>query len=205
MAQGKIPVWAMALPLIFGGSYFYYSYSRKKEPLHISLTMSLMLAMLASIPYVVYALKSNTAPALGATTASNTASDSGNIAAVSANTDTPMTGDLTAHLNAMDKHGRRKAIDFIVSVEETTKSDGSPKHAMRKAFSTLTNDELKVLYCQYQFLVNQITNLDSDAAFQNTALNQLGIDLSGLSNISKIEDLAITKYHNALNTMGAEQ
>ena len=114
----------------------------------------------------------------------------------------------------MDSAGRKYAIDYIIS--EEAKMDASKKYytgalpsvdQRKKAFNTLANDELKVLYCMYRFIEDRQniykkygTVVVGDASARQVAKEMYGIDLSGDDNVENVASIAITKTLTALNS-----
>ena len=120
---------------------------------------------------------------------------------------------MASHLNSMDSVGRKYAIDYIITQEANM--DASKKYytgaipsvdQRKKAFNTLADDELKVLYCMYRFIEDR-QNIykkygsvsTGDASARQVAKEMYGIDLSGVDNVENTASIAITKTLTALN------
>lgn len=191
-----IPAGLLALPFVVGGGYFAYSRLYKKDSLETAGIIAALFFVIAALPALSYRKpdSSNTIAALPQNNASAVA---------------PVSG--SSHLNSMDSAGRKEAINYIVDQMEKADSiskyaaPGPPSRERRiAAHSTLTNDELKVLYCIYHFnadksfLISKYGATSSDALAKKVAKEMYGIDLSKIDSIEKTAAVAITKVSAAL-------
>ena len=211
--MNETPFLLKALPFAVGGGYFAYSYWYKKKGYKLSAGIAGALFLLTAAPWAMRAFGNLKPSSLGS------AVIGGGAPAPSASSDSSSTttGDLSSHLNAMDSTGRKAAIDYIIAQE--AKMDASKRYfagalpssdTRKAAFSTLTNDELKVLYCMYHFIEDRQSiyqkygSTQSDALSKKVAKELYSIDLSGIDNVENTASIAITKTMTAINkTMGA--
>lgn len=182
---GEMPFYLVALPFLVAGTYFGYNYYYKKKDLTITSSISALLFIGAAIPWFNYKSVSGTASVL--------------------------TSSADNHLNSMDSTGRKAAIDYIIGRMEKFDArakyapPGPPSREKRvAAYNTLSNDELKVLYCIYKFtedkdkLVAKYGNTSSDELAKKAAKETYGIDLSNVPNVEKTASIAVTKAMTAL-------
>ena len=204
--MNEMPFLLKALPFAVGGGYFAYSYWYKKKGYKMSAGVAGALFLLTAAPWAMRAFGNSKPSSLGS------AVIGGGAPAPSASSDSTTGDNISSHLNAMDSTGRKAAIDYIIAQE--AKMDASkryfagalPSSDQRKAaFSTLTNDELKVLYCMYHFIEDRQSiyqkygSTQSDALSKKVAKEMYSIDLSGIDNVENTASIAITKTMTALN------
>lgn len=187
----KTPLGLVAFPFVVSGVYFAYSHYYKKHDLKATAGIAAIIFLACSLPLLSTqgVAKALTAPAPGLSGTSSA--------------DSP--------LNKMDSAGRKQAIDYIISQLEKFdatakyKAPGPPSHEKRTAaYNTLSNDELKVLYCIYKFtedkdsLIKKYGSTSSDELAKKAAKEVYGLDLSGVPNIEKTASVAITKVMTQL-------
>ena len=188
----KKSIGLIVFPFIVSGTYFAYSRYYKKHDLSATAGITAIIFLCCSLP-----LLSNQTVAQSLTVPKEVSG----------------TNTSDSHLNKMDSIGRKEAIDYIIS--RLVKFDsiarysppGPPSIEKRTAaYNTLTNDELKVMYCIYKFtedkdaLVAKYGSTSSDELAKKAAKETYGIDLGNVTNVEKTASVALTKVTTALAT-----
>ena len=208
----ETPFLLKALPFVAGAGGFLYSFKYKKYSYKKSAGVSAALFLLAATPWALKSFGSGKTSSLGSS-ATGGAAPAISVPGTGSSSTLTEGENMASHLNSMDSVGRKYAIDYIITQEANM--DASKKYytgaipsvdQRKKAFNTLANDELKVLYCMYRFIEDR-QNIykkygsvsTGDASARQVAKEMYGIDLSGVDNVENTASIAITKTLTALN------
>lgn len=182
------------LPFVVAGSYFTWSFYYKKHDLLSASGVTLLLFLATSLIWF------SDTPAVAPSLAQAKSGIKGSASS-------PLG---SSNLNLMNSSGRKEAIDFIV--DHLKKADASIRYSSppptseqrKQAYSTLTNDELKVMYLMIKFqedseaLIAKYGTTTGDPLAKKVASEYYGIDISSLPSIEKSYVAALLKVNNSL-------